>query len=133
MFFIDLMIVFVIAVILSLLFAGPFAWRRPGQEVFWGNAFFLFLVFFFISWAGGVWLSPFGPVLWGAYWAPFVLIAFILGLLLLALVPPRRPRTRREAIIQQAKEETAAKAALDFFLWILVLGLFIAIIVRYVK
>jgi len=28
MFFIDLMIVFVIAVILSLLFAGPFAWRR---------------------------------------------------------------------------------------------------------
>jgi len=28
MFFIDLMIVFGIAVILSLLFAGPFAWRR---------------------------------------------------------------------------------------------------------
>jgi len=133
MFFIDLMIVFGIAVILSLLLAGPFAWRRPGQGVFWGNVFFLFLVFFFISWAGGVWLPPFGPVLWGAYWMPFVLTAVIVGLLLLALVPPRRPRTRREAIIQQAKEETAARTTLDFFLWILVLGLLIAIIVRYVK
>ena len=133
MFFIDLMIVFGIAVILSLLLAGPFAWRRPGQGVFWGNVFFLFLVFFFISWAGGVWLPPFGPVLWGAYWMPFVLTAVIVGLLLLALVPARRPRTRREAIIQQAKEETAARTTLDFFLWILVLGLLIAIIVRYVK
>ena len=133
MFFIDLMIVFVIALVLSLLFAGPFAWRRPGQRVFWGNAFFLFLVFFFISWAGGVWLPPFGPVLWGVYWAPFVLTAFIVGLLLLALIPPRLPRTRREATIQRAKEEMAVKTALDFFLWTLVSGLLIAIIVRYVK
>ena len=84
-------------------------------------------MFLLFGWLGGIWLTPLGPQLWGSYWIPFVVIPILVGLLLIALVPPNRPpRTRREAI-EQAREEEAVESTLGLVFWILliVMGLFI--------
>jgi len=130
MFFVDLMLALVLAMILSLFLSGSFGWRRPGHEALWDNMVFLFILIFLISWAGGVWLPQFGPVLLGGYWLPFLLTAFFVVMLLFAVVPPRPPRTRRQAI-ERATQEMAAERSPGVFLWILVIGSGIAILIHY--
>jgi hypothetical protein len=130
MFFVDLMFALVLAMGLSLFLPGTFGWRRPGQEVLWGNMVFLFLLIFLISWAGGVWLPQSGPVWRGGYWLPFLLTAFFVVMLLFAMAPLDPPRTREQAI-ERATLEMAAKRSLGVFFWLLVIGSGIAIIIHY--
>jgi len=50
----------------------------------------LFVVFFLATWAGGIWMAPFGPPIGRVYWVPFTLIAILIA----AVLPPevtRRP------------------------------------------
>ncbi|HEX7379061.1 MAG TPA: hypothetical protein VF278_18205 [Pirellulales bacterium] len=51
----------------------------------WGAALILFAVLFLTSWAGGIWLHPMGPELFGAPWMPFVLTAFVVTMLVAAI------------------------------------------------
>ena len=97
-----------------------------------------FLMFFFLlflaSWAGGVWLFPVGPPLWGVYWLPFVAVGAIFALLLAALTSPRPRRTTVELVSpeEERKEDEAIETAVGFSFWILVLVLIAAIVSRYV-
>ncbi len=131
MFFLDFLVALVIALVLSLILTGIFGWRRRENDAFAGSLLFVFFMFFLFAWAGGVWLTPFGPAMWGGHWAAFLLVPLFIALLLGALIPPTKPRSRREAAVQ-AEETAAADTALGAFFWILIIGLAISILVHYV-
>ncbi len=125
----------VVALIFSFILVGILGWQRPGREGAAPALLFVFLFLLAIVWAGGIWLQPVGPYFWGVGWIPFLLIGLFAALVILALVPPHRPRNRREALQQaetRAEAQTGAEAALSVFFWLLVMLLIAAIIIRYV-
>lgn len=129
MFFADFLFALCIALLLSAIFTLVFGRRGP-----WESVLVFFLLVFLASWAGGVWLSPFGPVLWGSYWFPFLVAGFVIALVL-ASMPPGRSESTVD-LVEQAEEEREAKAllsALGIFFWILILALLAAIIFGYLK
>ena len=67
-------------------------WRRGWAETWLGIALALVLLLLAV-WAGGVWLMPLGPMLWGGHWLSFLLVGFFVVLVLAALMPSRPVRT----------------------------------------
>jgi hypothetical protein len=135
MFLIDLFFVFVIALVLSLFLAVFMGWRPPGrmETTAWVSTLFLFIILFLAVWAGGVWIIPFGPPLWGGYWLPFFVVGLVISFLLLAAASapaPRKPRTRMEAV-QQAEDRENAERVFNVFFGILAVGLIASIVVAY--
>lgn len=126
MFFADLIFALAIALFLTLVvFIGL---RRYG--VFWHTLLSFFIIIFLAAWAGGKWLTPFGPSVWGVQWMPFFLVGIIFALLLAAAAPVRRPRSQRERMIQK-KEERLFVTAFGLFFWILIVILLGAVIAGY--
>lgn len=123
----------VFALLMALIFTMIFAigLRRPGP---WSNALVFFLVVFLAAWAGGLWISPAGPIFYGIYWVPMVIVAFLFASLLAAVASPKPPR-RVETISDakaEARRQGAAERAFDTFFWILMLALIGIIVLAYV-
>lgn len=126
----DLLFALLIALAVSALFWSLAGWPGVGSE-----AVALFLLALLVIWAAGVWVTPFGPVIGGGYWLPFLIPGLLFLLLLAALVPSRRPRNRREALQEAEAEETVAVTValtLGVIFWTLVVFLAIAIVSAYV-
>lgn len=127
MFFLDLLFALVIAILLTALFGLLFRRMAMGTGLL-----LFFLVLFLASWAGGVWLTPFGPPLFGVSWLSFLFIGLFVALILTALIPPvRPPRTLEEARVQ-AETEAETTFIIDIFFWILLLGLLVVIVITYI-
>jgi hypothetical protein len=97
MFLFDLSFALLFAFVFAALLAAVFGWRHPArrdEDTAWGAAIFLFMLLFFVIWAGGVWIGPFGPMLWSGFWLPFLLVGAVISLVVLA-VADGRPRERR--------------------------------------
>jgi len=125
MFLAELLFALCMAILFTLIFA--IGLRRTGP---WANVWIFFLVIFLASWAGGLWISPAGPVFLGIYWLPILFFSFIFAVLLASAVPPERPEPKVETISQVKKKETMVKAY-DAFLWILLISLIMMIILGY--
>lgn len=126
----DLLLALLIAPAVSALFWAVAGWPGVGSE-----AIAIFLLALLVIWAAGVWVTPFGPILGGGYWLPFLIPGLLFLLLLAALVPPRRPRNRREALRDAEAEETVATTmalTLGVIFWTLVVFLVIVIIAAYI-
>jgi hypothetical protein len=112
-----------------------FVTRGAGRRT---GLIWLFLVIFLATWAGGIWLKPFGPTLWGTHWLAFLLVGLVVFLFLIIVIPRKAPRGRYETLdmldrIEQEKElEEVAYITLSIFFWILLSVLVIAIILRYI-
>ena len=130
MFFIHLIYAFFFAALLTAAFFALFRTRGP-----WSSLVFFFLVVFLASWAGGAWLSPFGPALWGTAFLPFLFVGLIFALLLAAAAPPRRQESTVELVDrkERRRERATAFALLGVFFWILIGALVVGIITRYVR
>lgn len=126
MFLIDLLFALVIAVLLTGLFGLLFRRMTMGSGIL-----LFFLVLFLTSWAGGVWLTPFGPPLFGVSWLSFLFIGLFVALLLIALIPPVRPPQTLEEARVQAETEAETAFIVDVFFWILLIGLLVAIVAAY--
>jgi hypothetical protein len=88
-----------------------------------------FGILFLTTWAGGIWVTPFGPILFDVPWLSFLLVGLFIALILTAISPPpRRPRTAQEAA---AYAEAEAAIAIDIFFWVLIAGLIVTILVAY--
>lgn len=127
MFVVQLLFTLCMALIFTLIFTVGFRRRGP-----WSNILAFFAVVFLAAWAGGLWISPAGPVFMGIYWLPIVLIAFLVGLLL-ASVPPRPPHqveTISEAQ-EQAQERREVVRIFDAFFWMLLVGFTVVIVLGY--
>ncbi len=122
----DILFAMVVAVGLTLIFAKLL--RNVGPWALWWM--FLLLVFL-AAWAGGVWITPVGPQLFGRYWLPFLLAGLFFALLLAAAAPVSPPRTEEAAqLVAQAEEATST--GVSIFFWILLLALIVAIVVAYI-
>jgi hypothetical protein len=96
-----------------------------------------FLVFMAVillmSWAGGVWLRPIGPVAGGVYWLPFVLTGLLVALLIAAFHYTKEvreaplPLSTQERKVHDVKVTTEAGA----LLWVLLVVLIVIIAVSY--
>jgi hypothetical protein len=121
---------FFTALILSVIFA-----LGSRKRAAWRTLSLTFAIIFLASWAGGAWMSPFGPPLWGVTWLPFVAVGLLIALLLAAAAPPRGRRTTVELVgpeekKRQREEETLFTAA-GIFLWIFLAAVLVAIFLRY--
>lgn len=93
----------------------------------------VFLLLFVIIWAGGLWLTPVGPPVVGFYWLPFVMVAVFIGLFWAAMPPPpRRAGAWRSQAPAQDRDVSATAAGFGMLFWILLVGLALAALVRYV-
>lgn len=127
---IEIVAAFIIAFILAGFLGAIFRVQPPGARGYWSSMLFLFIILFLGSWAGGVWISPFGPVAWGIFWLPFLFVGLLIALLLVVLMPYRRPRTAEEAQ-EQAELAAGAPGVISVAFWILMVALLLAIIAHY--
>jgi hypothetical protein len=129
MFLLDFLFAFVIGLFLVLLFSALFRNRTP-----WGSFWLFLLIVVLITWAGGIWVDPFGPTLFEVAWLPFLLIGVFVIILLAATVPARPPATRVEAIEQAREAEAAGSvlAGLTIFFWIVIVFSLVAILLAYI-
>ena len=128
----ELLFAFIVALILSALLA--LTWGREATRT---GFIWLFLLIFLASWAGGIWVRPFGPRLWGIHWLPFLSAGLIVALIFAVSAPQRPPRSRHETIkmlerIRREKElGQATYITLSFFFWVLLFVLTAVIVIRY--
>jgi hypothetical protein len=127
---------FFVALLIALLASVPFGFalrrRIPRRGFFW-----FFLILFLATWAGGMWIGPFGPSFRGIFWLPFVLVAVLVGFFLAAIAPQRPPSSRIETL--EMLEEIEKKRRLEkltyisfgVFFWVALFALITVIIVRY--
>ena len=132
MFILEFLIAVCVSLVLSALFILATRRRDKGGDLLW-----LFIIIFLATWAGGIWLKPIGPTIWGIHWLAF-LLAGIFVLLLLAIFIQRRPPSGRretldmlERIAKEREVESVTYVTLSAFFWILLAALIIAIIIRY--
>jgi hypothetical protein len=123
-----LIAVFITALIVGLLVTAVFAagFRRRGP---WNSIIWFFLVVFLAAWAGGLWMQPYGPTLWGLSWLPMLMLALLFGLLLAATTPPPRRRTA-PLPKTELREEEVSTVAIGTFFWILIVVLALSILIR---
>ena len=132
MFLLELLFAFIIALVLSALLV--LILRREATQT---GFLWLFLIIFLGSWAGGVWVRPFGPPLWGIHWLPFLSSGLIVALIFTVSAPQRPPRSRHETLkmlerIRREKEfKKVTYITLSSFFWVLLVVLIAAIIIRY--
>lgn len=126
MFLGEVLLALCMAILFTLIFTLGF--KRPGPWTAWWA---FFLVIFLAAWAGGLWISPAGPVFIGIYWLPIILVAFIFAVLLAAVSPLQTRQPKVETVSQVEKQETAAEKVFDAFFWLLLFSLVIAIILGY--
>ena len=132
MLFTEFAISFVIALALSIGFVLLIRNRRRRQGFWW-----LFLLIWMATWAGGVWLRPFGPTIGGFRWFQFLTAGLVFVGLIALFIPKRPPHGRIETLeklveMRQGKAlEQATYVTLGALFWIILAVLIIAIIVRY--
>lgn len=127
--FVHILFAIVVALAFTAILAAIFG-REGYEEGGWATALILFGILFLTSWAGGVWLTPIGPHLFGVPWLPFVLMGFVAALLIAAMSPARPPRTAREAREQAEAQEVVSTTA-SAFVWILAVCMIFAITLHY--
>jgi len=120
----DFFVALLIAALLTAIFGGLLGGHRTA-----GALIFFFVVLLFGTWAGGLWLTPMGPIWSGGSWISFIFVGLFFALILAAAIPPRRNRSAADDVSDEA--ETASLVAFGIFFWILIGGLIVAIISRY--
>lgn len=89
-----------------------------------------FLIIFFAAWAGGVWVTPVGPVFLGVYWLTFFIVGLVFALLLEALnALSGAPKSRVKDIDMEEKE---IEKVVSYVFLILFLAFVIIIIAGYI-
>jgi hypothetical protein len=120
----DVLMALAVALLVTLIFSAVLRTRGP-----WASAPVFFVLVFLASWAGGLWITPFGPPVFGIYWLPFLAVGALCALLL-AVIPGRRTQSRKEAI-QQIRAQEMTTRVLSGLMWIMIVGLILVIAAAY--
>ncbi|ERJ11799.1 hypothetical protein [Haloplasma contractile] len=117
-FVLDLLFVFLITTIITLVFARGFYRRKFDYSLF---MFFIFLAIG--TWMIGVWITPIGEPLFGVYWLSYVVISFFLAIFMTALFTADLPyyykqksSSKHESRHKNDKMDTAERT-IDLFFW----------------
>jgi len=126
MFFLNLLFALIFGLLITIVFAAGFNRRGP-----WNNIIIFFVIVFLATWAGGIWIIPFGPNLFGVAWLPYLLIALLVGLGLASSASSEIKE--KEKLIQDRKKNKEEKVKrFDLFFFALVTVLVIMIVLRYI-
>lgn len=127
MWFVHLLFAFIIGLLLAVIFAGVS--RRKEWNLFW----MFFLIIFLGSWAGGMWIRPFGPPVYDVYWMPVLFAGVLIALLLVTLLPPPRRESSDTVELVEAGEEASGSDSIvfGFFFWLLITVLIVTIVAGY--
>lgn len=128
MFLGEILIVFGIALLFSLLLVGGLNWRHREDQGGWPAVLFILLILFPILWIADLWIRPAGPSVADVYWLPLLAVGFMVVLILAALVPPR---PRRRVVSAPSETEVATYTAFGVFFWILMILLIVGIVAGY--
>lgn len=132
MFFRELLTASIIALVIGL--GLVLLSRRWGIRA---GVVYLFLLIFMATWAGGVWIRPFGPPIGEVHWLGFLIFGLFVALLLALFMPPRPPRGRQETLdalerMAAAKQlEEVTYVTLGVVFWVVLSLLLGAVILRY--
>jgi len=99
----------------------------------WPTAVVVFGMFFLVVWAGGIWLTPLGPDLFGraAAWVPFIIVGFFGALFVTAVSPLRRPQTVH-AIDEQAQAKEVARTTVIVIASVATLIALVGLLMHYI-
>jgi surface polysaccharide O-acyltransferase-like enzyme len=128
MLFSQLLFSLLIALLLTVIFAAGVR-RHRARAVLLGFFFIVFLA----TWAGGLWIVPFGARAGGVAWMSFLAVGLLVALLLTALIPPPKAAQTPEETSRREKSETAVILAFDIFFWVLLIILGVIIIAHYLR
>ena len=128
----EFLISLVVALVLCVIFALVTRRRARRTGFVW---FFLFVLM--ATWAGGVWIRPFGPAMGDIRWLQFLVVG-LLVVLMFALFAPLKPPQGRHDTLDQLEEIARQKEltkvtyiTLGIVFWVILVILIIAIIARY--
>jgi Ca2+/Na+ antiporter len=133
MFFKEFLVSIAVALMVCVIFA--LTTHRTTRRTGFGW-FFLFVLL--ATWAGGVWIRPFGPVLSDVRWLQFLIAGLLVILLFAMLAPFKPPHGRHETLDQlqgMAREKEVQKVTyvtLSIVFWVVLVILVIAIAIRYI-
>ena len=125
-FFIDLILVFLVALIFTLIFAAGFRKQRSRTSL---GGFFLLLMLG--TWAIYAWVPPAGWLVYGVAWFQLLLIGLMIALLMAAFISPVTADDSQREKKEIDKSEQASLIAFDLFFWLLLIGLMIIILTPY--
>jgi len=126
MFYADLIAAFVITLVLSLIFGLGLRILRIRTTIW---AFFLLL--FFATWAGGMWMLPVGPPLWGVSWMSFVVVGVVVALIIAVFITSRPPLRRRSQEEVEVRDRAEVLNLFNRYYWVLMALLGGAIVLGY--
>ena len=133
MFISDLLTAFFVATFLSCVVFAVFRREKNAGQFVW---FFFFMLL--VTWAGGIWVRPFGPKIGQTHWVSFVIIGIINVLIFITVSRKKPPSNRHETLdmldrIEKEKEfEKITFFSLSTFFGLLLAILIFAIIFNYV-
>ncbi len=110
-----------IAFLFTILLGGRY--KRLGP---WSRIEAFFVILFLATWGVSLWITPYGPLLFGVRWLSMLIVAAIFALLL-ASWPASPPRSANEAL-ERANEQAGLERSVNAFFWVLVVVLIIVII-----
>jgi hypothetical protein len=135
MFLAEFVTALIVAIFFSVLLVFALGWERPDRKGILHTIGYVFIIIFLFTWAGGVWLTPLGTTIGSVRWLPFFIVGFIVTLMLITLIPPRRRRDRStiEVVEKNGDERINRETAkvLNIFFWVLVIILVITIVTHY--
>ncbi|TVS19907.1 MAG: hypothetical protein EA424_06640, partial [Planctomycetaceae bacterium] len=123
MFLGHLLVAFLVALFMSLLLI-PFRRPRSAQARVSTavGVLFLFFILFLGTWAGGLWITPFGSPWLGVYWLPFVVAGIFVALLVAATDQSSRRSDESEEADPDRVEHAALATAFGLLFWILIMA-----------
>jgi len=100
--------------------------------------FFFFLLVFLLTYAGSLWIRPFGPSLYGVFWLPILFVSILAGLFIYRSAPRNsRKQHSREETLQMLEDNEKRKqleqvtyVTLDILFWLIISLLVLSILYR---
>jgi hypothetical protein len=122
----------VVALVLCVVFALVTRRQRRRTGFVW---FFLFVLI--ATWAGGIWIRPFGPEWGDIHWLQLLVVGLLFVLMFALFAPHKKPRGRHdtlnqlEEIARQKQLQKVAYVALKMVFWVVLCVFILAIIIHY--
>lgn len=114
---------FLVALVITVFFSRVLKNKGP-----WDAVWLVFLTIFLASWAGYLWINPFGPLVLGVSVAPIIVVGLIIAFILAAVSTPARKTT-----VEGEETPPDTKLAIGIFFWIVMALLMVAIASGYYR